>query len=90
MIRDISSSNHYFAYEPALKYSFELDLPSEMKSCGEIMRYEHCDIKEMQFCIRHYQMVTHLSPYPIRWGQDCAITEALTDSLTLALDKAIP
>ena len=44
----------YFAYEPALKYSFEMNFLREMKSYGVIVRYEHCDRKEKQFCMRHY------------------------------------
>ena len=66
MISDIDSNCHYLAYEPALKYSFEMNVLREMKSCGVIVRYEHCDRKEKQFSIRHYQMVTHPSTNPIR------------------------
>ena len=54
MMSDIGSNCHYFAYEPALKYSLEMNLLREMKSCGIIVRYEHCDQKEKQFCMRHY------------------------------------
>ena len=67
MMSDVGSNCHYFAYELALKYSFEVNLLREMKSCGVIVRYENCDRKEKQFCIRHYQMVTHPSTNPIRW-----------------------
>ena len=54
MMSDIGSNCHYFAYEPALKYSFEMNLLREMKSYGFVVRYEHCDRKEKQFCMRHY------------------------------------
>ena len=63
---DIGSNCHYFAYEPTLKYSFERNLLCKMKSCGVIVRYQHCDRKEKQFCMRHYQKVTHPSTDPIR------------------------
>ena len=42
----MGSNYHYFAYEPALKYSFEINLLDEMKSCGDIVRYEYCDRKK--------------------------------------------
>ena len=39
MMSDIGSNCHYFfAYEPALKYSFEMNLLREMKSCDDIVR----------------------------------------------------
>ena len=46
MMSDIGLNYHYFAYEKALKYSFEVNLLGEMKSCGDIVRYEHCDRKK--------------------------------------------
>ena len=54
MMSDIGPNCHYFAYDPALKYSFETNLLREVKSCGVIARYEHCDRKEKQFCMRLY------------------------------------
>ena len=66
MMSDFGSNYHYFAYEPALKYSFEMDLLREMKSYGVIVRYEHCDRKGKQYCMRHCKMVTHPSTNPIR------------------------
>ena len=66
MMSDIGSNCHYFAYELALKYSFEVNLLREMKSCPVIVRYEHCDRKEKQLYMRHCQMVTHPSTNPIR------------------------
>ena len=48
MMSDIGSNRYYFAYEPALKYSFEMNLLREMKSCGEILRCEHCDLQQKQ------------------------------------------
>lgn len=53
MMSDIGSICHYFVYEPALKYSLEVKLLREMKRCGDIVRYEHSDRKEKQFCMRH-------------------------------------
>ena len=66
MMSDFGSNYHYFVYEPALKYSFEMNLLREMKSYGVIVRYEHCDRKEKQFCMTHYKMVTHPSTNSIR------------------------
>ena len=43
MMSDMGSNYHYFAYEPALKYSFDINFLDEMKSCGDIVRYEYCD-----------------------------------------------
>jgi len=65
MMSDIGSICHYFVYEPALKYSLEVKLLREMKSCGDIVRYEHSYRKEKQFCMRHYQMITYPSTNPI-------------------------
>jgi len=79
----MGSNCHYFAYEPALKYSFEINSPHEMESRGDIVRYEHCDRKEKQFCMKHYQMVTHPSANP----RDCLITKVFTDSQTSAFNK---
>ena len=42
----MGSNYHYFACEPALKYSFEINLLDEMKSCGDIVRDEYCDPKK--------------------------------------------
>jgi len=39
-LSNIGSNCHYFAYEPALKYSFEMNLLGEMKSCSDIVRYK--------------------------------------------------
>ena len=61
-----------FAYEPALKYSFEISLLRKMKSCGDIVRYEHCDRKEKQFRLRYYQMVTHPSTTKVNSGDEIA------------------
>lgn len=40
MMSDIGSHCDYFAY---LKFSFEINLLREMKSCGDIVSYEPCD-----------------------------------------------
>jgi len=48
MMSDMGSNYHYFAYEPALKYSFDINFLDEMKSCGDIVRYEYCDRKKKQ------------------------------------------
>jgi len=79
----MGSNCHYFAYEPAWKYSFEMNSLREMESRGDIVRYEHCDRKVKQFCMKHYQMVTHPSANP----SDCLITEVFTDSQTSAFNK---
>ena len=39
IMSDIGSNCQYFAYEPALKYSFEMNLLQEMKSCSVIVRW---------------------------------------------------
>ena len=65
VMSNIGSICHYFVYETAFKYSFEMKLHREMKSCGDIVRYEHSDRIEKQFCIRHYQMVIYPSTNPI-------------------------
>ena len=39
---------------------------SRNEKLWHIVRYEHCDRKEKQFCMRYYQMVTHPSTNPIR------------------------
>ena len=63
MMSDISSLCHYFAYESAFKFSFEINLLREMKRCGDIVRYEPCNRIVKRFCVRHFQKVTRPRPF---------------------------